>query len=253
MIFVGTSGYSFDDWLGRFYPPGIPRGQMLNYYVQRFPAVEINSTYYRLPHPKVMWQLERKTPPQFRFLVKFHGDVTHRQIRDRAAFDAFARVIAPFEDAGKFHGALAQFPYAFRDTPENRDYLRFLRDSFGARPFFVEFRHDSWAREESVDLLRRLEAGFCAVDEPALPGLFPPWLRASGPVGYVRLHGRNAREWWRGSERYNYLYTEEELQEWAGRIRELEAQTRDTFVFFNNCHAGQAAENAQRMTEILGL
>jgi uncharacterized protein YecE (DUF72 family) len=253
MIHLGTSGYSFQDWLGNFYPPGIPQGQMLNYYAQRFSTVEINSTYYRLPHPKVMWQLERKTPPHFRFLVKFHGDVTHRQTRDAASFAAFARALEPLEAAGKFDGALAQFPFAFRDRPENREYLRYLRQAYGPRPLFVEFRHDSWARDESLDLLRELEAGFCVVDEPDLPGLFPPLVAATGEVGYVRLHGRNAREWWKGAERYNYLYSDAELQEWAGRIRDLAGRTRETFVFFNNCHEGHAAQNAQRMGELLGL
>lgn len=253
MIHLGTSGYSFRDWTGVFYPPGIPQGQMLNYYVQHFKAVEINSTYYRLPHPKVMAQLERKTPPDFTFMVKFPGDVTHQQTRDGAIFETFLRVLQPLEEAGKFHGALAQFPYAFRDEPRNREYLRFMRQAYGPRPVFLEFRHESWAREETFALLEEIGAGFCSVDEPNLPGLFPPLVRATAGTGYVRLHGRNAREWWRGSQRYNYLYTEEELSEWAQKIKRLESQTGATFVFFNNCHGGSAAQNARRMGEILGI
>jgi uncharacterized protein YecE (DUF72 family) len=250
VIHLGTSGYSFPDWT-TFYPPGIPQGQMLNYYAQRFSAVEINSTYYRLPHPKVMAQLERKTPGNFRFVVKLHGDVTHRQSRDPAVYAGFLRAIEPLEDAGKFHGALAQFPYSFRNTPENQEHLRRIREAMGDRAVFTEFRHDSWAVDETYNLLARQRLGFCSVDEPALPGLFPPVVRATGETGYVRLHGRNAREWWNGALRYSYLYTEPELQEWARKIEGLAAGTRETFVFFNNCHAGQAARNAKLMQELL--
>jgi uncharacterized protein YecE (DUF72 family) len=255
MIHIGTSGYSFKDWIGPFYPPGIPQGQMLNYYVRHFRTVEINSTYYRLPHPKVMSQIERKTPEGFLFTVKLPGDVTHRQTRDPAVFEAFRGVVRPLEDAGKFAGALAQFPYSFRNSPANRDYLGYLRESVPEHPIFVEFRQDSWAVEETFPLLEKLGLNFCSADEPKLRGLFPPLARTVGPVSYVRMHGRNARDWWsgQGSQRYNYLYNESELREWADKIRDLNAHSKDTFVFFNNCHAGQAVENAKRMAELLEL
>jgi uncharacterized protein YecE (DUF72 family) len=255
MIWIGTSGYSFRDWVGPFYPPGIPSGKMLDYYATRFRAVEINSTYYRLPHPMTMVQIERKTPEGFRFTVKLPGEVTHKRTRDPSIFLGFSRVVEPFSIAGKYHGALAQFPTSFQETPEHRDYLRFLREALPDQRVFVEFRHASWARDESYRLLQDLGFGFVSVDEPRFRVLFPPVARAVGDIGYVRLHGRNAATWWtgKGSERYNYLYTEEELQEWAAKIRVLSAQTRDTFVFFNNCHGGRAAQNAQRMEELLGL
>lgn len=257
MIFVGTSGWSFRDWGGTFYPPGIPEGRMLNFYARKFSAVEVNSTYYRLPHPRVMSQIEAKTPPGFRFTVKLPGDVTHRGSRDQALFAEFLRVIEPLEAAGKFHGALAQFPWSFRDTPDNRDYLRLLGRSLSDRPIFVEFRNDSWAREGTFDLLSESGLGYCAVDEPRLKGLFPPIVRSTRDVGYIRFHGRNARDWWAGGrgehDRYNYLYSKSELKEWVGQVRDLASRTQDTFVFFNNCHAGRAAENALQMVQLLGL
>jgi uncharacterized protein YecE (DUF72 family) len=254
VIYVGTSGYSFRDWVGPFYPPGTRPAEMLAHYVRRFPAVEINSTYYRLPSPETMSRMEKKTPPRFRFIVKFQSEITHRRNRDPDPFRAFREVIRPLEETSKFHGALAQFPWSFRNTEENRGYLEFLRDHFPDRPVFFEFRHDSWATRETAALLRRLDAGFCTVDEPRLRGLFPPLVHVSGEVGYVRLHGRNAEAWWGGgSERYNYLYNEGELAEWAEKIREMASRTRDTFVFFNNCHAGRAVQNAKRMTELLQL
>ena len=255
MIWVGTSGYSFDDWHGVFYPPALPRGDRLSHYARHFSVVEVNSTYYRLPHPVVLRQMERKTPEGFRFIVKMHQDVTHKRARDPSLFRSFLDVIAPLEEVGKFYGALAQFPWAFRRTAENLEHLGTIRDCMEGRPVFVEFRHDSWAREESFRCLRSLGLGFCVVDEPRLPGLFPPIVRETNGVGYVRFHGRNAQAWWghQGGDRYDYDYSERELLDWVTAIRDLGSRTTDTYLFFNNCHAGRAARNAQRMSELLDL
>lgn len=255
MIWIGTSGYAFDDWHGVFYPPGLPRSERLRYYANRFPAVEVNSTYYRLPHPVVIRQMEQKTPERFRFLVKLNHEVTHRGESGAEHFRAFLDVISPLEETGKFHGGLAQFPYAFRRSPQNLAHLRRIRDRMGERPVFIEFRHDSWAREETFAELRSLGLGFCAVDEPRLRGLFPHIVRETNGVGYVRFHGRNESTWWggEGSLRYNYGYSDSELKEWVAWVRDLGPRTTDTYLFFNNCHAGQAAQNAMRMSELLGV
>jgi uncharacterized protein YecE (DUF72 family) len=253
VIFVGTSGYSFSDWVGPFYPAGTARDRMLEHYVRVFPAVEINSTYYRLPNPATMASIAGRTPPRFRITVKLHADVTHRQTREAESFAQFLRVIAPLEESGRFHGALAQFPYGFRNTRENQDYLRIVRHGFPGRPLFVEFRHESWNRPQTLALLRELEAGFVSVDEPALPGLFPPIVATVGDVAYLRLHGHNSADWWGGdaAKRYAYFYSDEELRAWAQKIHEVARDARDTFVFFNNCHGGSAAQNAQRITTFL--
>jgi len=255
MIWIGTSGYSFDDWAGVFYPPGTRPGNRLNHYATKFKAVEVNSTYYRLPHPVVLRQMERKTPDGFRFLVKMHQDVTHKRVSDPAHFRAFLDVVSPLEEAGKFHGALAQFPWAFKRSVENVEHLRRIGDGMGGRPVFVEFRHDSWAGRETFEELREMGLGFCAVDEPRLPGLFPAIVEETNGVGYVRFHGRNAANWWGrgGGDRYDYDYPDSELLEWLSSIQDLGSRTTDTYLFFNNCHAGRAARNAQRMSELLGL
>ena len=254
MIWLGTSGFSFRDWVGPFYPPGTPAGRMLEYYTQVFPAVEINSTYYRLPDPATFRRMCDRTPPGFRFTVKLPGTITHRGEEDPSAFRAFARVVEPLARAGKLHGALAQFPFGFRNTEENRNRIAAIRKALPEWPLFVEFRHDSWNRPETWDLLEEHAVGFVSVDEPALPGLFPPTTRVIGPAAYVRLHGRNAADWWGsdGSKRYDYLYDEAELREWALRIHRLSGAARDTFVFFNNCHGGSAAQNAGQMGFLLG-
>jgi uncharacterized protein YecE (DUF72 family) len=161
------------------------------------------------------------------------------------------------QDTGKLQGVLAQFPFRYHDTAANRQRLVRLREAFAEVPFFAEFRHASWITDRSFDLLRRLDVGYVCVDEPQLENLVPPVVRATTDVGYVRLHGRNARTWYAKSpeegDRYDYLYDERELQEWARRIRQLIRETRRVFVLFNNCHAGKAPANAQAMKEILAL
>jgi uncharacterized protein YecE (DUF72 family) len=255
MIYLGTSGYSFRDWIGPFYPSGIRSAEMLPHYARSFSAVEINATYYRVPPARTFARMAERTPPGFRFTLKLPATATHERVRDRAALDEFLAAVAPLEEAGKLHGFLAQFPSSFRPGVDSHAHLRFLREAFSARPLFAEFRHESWARPATFALLESLGAGFCAVDEPRLPGLFPPIVRPTGPVGYVRFHGRNAGAWWSGdgSSRYDYLYNDRELAKWATAIRQLEAHSRDTFVFFNNCHAGHAAENALKMAELLEI
>lgn len=252
MIYIGTSGYSFEDWQ-TFYPAGLRSGARLSYYARRFPAVEVNSTYYRLPHPVVFRRMEEKTPPGFRFIVKLHQDVTHKGLAEPDHFRTFFDVISPLEEAGKFHGALAQFPWGFRRTQKGVDHLRRVCDLMQDRPLFVEFRNDSWAREETFAELRALGAGFCCVDEPRLPGLFPSIVKATTDTAYVRFHGRNAQHWWGGSDmlRYDYDYPDAELLHWVQAVRDLESSATDTYLFFNNCHAGHAAENALRMSELL--
>lgn len=284
MIWIGTSGYSFRDWVGTLYPVGTRQSDMLAQYVTHFPAVEINASYYHLPTAATFARMAERTPPRYRFVVKLQKELTHtggagqprggrERVRDLdagshedataivpagdvvAQCGAFLRAIEPLESTGRFHGALAQFPWGFRCTRPNLDHLRRLRDAYPVLPLFVEFRHESWARPETLGFLREISAGFVAVDEPRLKGLFPPWAETVGEIGYVRFHGRNAGAWWGGDNagRYDYLYSDSELEEWAGKIREMSARTREMFVFFNNCHGGKAAANAKRMGALLGL
>src|SRR5688572_7064817 len=266
-IAVGTSGYSFRDWIGNFYPLGLPRGEMLAYYTDHFPVVEVNSTYYRIPPPKVMEQMEKKTPPGFRFTVKAPRIVTHEQRLDPDAIRAFEACLAPLAEAGKLDGILLQFPWSFRPGPGSRGLLTGTREAFPAHGLFAEFRNAAWNRPETFAELKELGIGYCVVDEPALPGLMPATVELTTPVGYVRFHGRNRATWWSRNEgdrepgvggggnrdllRYDYLYSNAELSEWALKIQELAKKAEKVYVFFNNCHAGQAAKNAALMQSML--
>lgn len=253
MIRIGTSGYSFQDWKGNFYPADIKTSEMLKFYSQHFQIVEINSTYYAIPKPESLKRMAEVTPPDFLFTAKAHSSMTHERKKDQSIFDQFEAAIQPLVEANKFRGILAQFPQSFRNNEEARRHLSFLKERFKNYPLIAEFRHASWLTPPVFDFLRELDIAYCAVDEPNLPGLMPPEVVATSNLGYVRFHGRNAETWYGGdsSERYNYLYTEEQLKEWAPKISNLANSTQDTFVFFNNCHAGYAARNAKTMQNIL--
>lgn len=256
-IVVGTSGYSFDDWIGNFYPAGTKKGDMLREYCKHFPCVEVNATYYRIPGVATFRGMEAKTPLGFEFIIKANQEMTHKKSRDQGLYRTFTEAIQPIRDAGKFSGVIAQFPWGFKYTPENREHLKFLADRFRDCPLFVEFRNGEWIRESVFEGLEAEGIAYCSVDEPRLKGLVPPLARATAGIGYVRLHGRNAKTWWaRGraaGDRYDYLYSEDELKEWVAKIQAMSKTASRTFVFFNNCHAGQAARNAKLMQALLDL
>jgi uncharacterized protein YecE (DUF72 family) len=252
-IVIGTSGYSFADWVGPFYPPGLPARDYLPFYARHFHAVEVNATYYRMPDAAMLERMERKTPPGFRFVVKLNQVMTHESSRDPAVYREFIAALRPLKDAGKYDGLLAQFPWAFQRTDESRRHLAAMRELLRGEPLFVEFRHGSWLTPELEPSLREHRIGYCAVDEPGLPGLIPPVTMVTAEDAYVRFHGRNAGTWWgrEGGDRYDYDYKPEELKEWVRKVAELAEQARRTYLFFNNCHAGQAARSAKLMQELL--
>ena len=254
MIKIGTSGYSFDDWRGTFYPEEIQKGKMLEFYVRHFDTVEVNSTYYRIPSPRTFESLARRTPDDFEFTVKVNKGTTHEG-KDAEVVAPFRTAIQPLIETGKLKGVLAQFPWGFRNTPENRTYLQECRERIPDLPYFVEFRHRSWLTAEVGDMLKTHRIGFVSVDEPQLSGMLPAAATATTEVGYVRFHGRNAKNWWggKGGERYDYLYSREELERWAEKIEGLTSKTEKVYLFFNNCHQGQAVENAKEMAGILQI
>lgn len=253
-LWIGTSGYVFDDWVGPFYPRGLAKTQYLRYYAAQFPVVEINATYYRIPPRRSFETMARRTPSGFLFIAKAHQDMTHKLSRDPALYATYRNAIEPLAIAGKFDGALLQFPFGFQNTAPNRAHLAFLRSALPGMRLWAEFRHASWNQKPIFDYLRRLDLGYCAVDEPDLPGLMPPVAEVTTDTAYVRFHGRNRDTWWGGGhERYNWEYQEQELSEWLERIRTLASQTDRTYVFFNNCYMGRAIKGARLLQRMLGM
>lgn len=254
-IRVGTSGFSFDDWRGSFYPAGLPRGKLFDYYATQFDTVEINSTYYAIPRPSVFEQLAIKSPAEFQFTVKAHASATHQRDQLKEQTPRFLEAVRPLIERRLLRGIVLQFPWAFQASTPNRNHLQRCRTAFGDLPLFVEFRHASWNRPELFDWLKRQQLQFVTVDEPQLPHMMPPVEQITGEAGYIRLHGRNAQAWYSGDgqERYNYKYSEAELVEWQQKIERMSSKGSQLFVLFNNCRDGHAAFNARRMMQLLGI
>lgn len=250
---MGTSGFSYDDWVGPVYPADLARSQWLEFYAREFDTVELNVTYYRVPGYKTVAGWVERTPAQFSFTVKAHQSLTHE--RREPDFAGFVEGIRPLLEGEKLACVLAQFPYSFHPTPQNRAYLSTIREGFAELPLVVEFRDRAWVTQETFDQLTALELGYCAVDEPRLRGLMPPVARATSSLAYVRLHGRNAEKWWKHDhawERYDYTYSEQELSEWVPKILELESEAAAVLVYANNHYRGQSLDAIRKLRKLLG-
>lgn len=241
MIYLGTSGFSYNDWVGPFYPVGMPKREWLCYYAREFNSCEINATFYTVPKPATLVSMANKTGEGFLFVIKFvikaNQRMTHEQKDNEEVFTAFRKMVGPLVERGRMGCVLAQFPYSFGFNRKNRDYLEILRERLADLPLVIEFRNAQWLKQELFDWLRRNGLGFCCVDEPQLPDLLPPLAVATSKVAYVRFHGRNAEKWWnhkQAYERYDYSYSPEELADWLPKIRDLDRIAERTFVFANN-------------------
>lgn len=256
MIHVGTSGFGYRDWVGKYYPPELPASQRLAFYGAEFSAVEINSSYYRPPTAASLMAISRRAPERLLFTVKAPSAITHQRDDLAANCRGLVDALQPWCEQGRLGCVLAQFPHSFGNTPANQDYLRALAEQLAAVPTVVEFRQEGWARRSVFSLLRELGLGICCVDQPRLAGLMPPFAVLTSPVGYVRFHGRNAAKWWRHDEawqRYDYAYSESELEPWVPRIQQLAEQAEVVFVFANNHWEGQAIDTARQLKLKLGL
>ena len=255
MIYVGTCGYAYKDWIGPFYPPRMRSDEMLPYYARAFAAVEIDSSYYGVPAPRTVVSMDRRTPPSFRFSFKAPQTVTHPAVADRVHPDAqlLLEAVAPLHQAGKLACVLAQFPNGFKADDRNRAYVARVIEAFDGVAVVVEFRHRAWQSAETMSMLRDLGAGWCNVDMPSFEELPHASSDATSAIGYVRMHGRNAAQWWTGTNvtRYQHDYTAEELMPWTERVAEIDDQTQQTYVFFNNHAVGKAAQNAEMFEALL--
>ncbi len=259
MVSVGTCGFSYKDWIGPVYPPGTKPADMLPLYTAMFPIVEIDSSYYGVPALATVESWARRTPQGFRFSAKLPGTGTHAPgptfglVHDDVRL--FRTNVAPLVAAGKFACALMQFPNSFRANDAAVGHLRALRAALHDLPLVAEFRHREWQTDDTLQLLRELHIGLVAVDEPQFESLPRPLTDATSDIAYVRFHGRNYEQWWKGDAvtRYDYLYTPEELGTWADRLVDLASQqdVKEVLGFFNNHRRGQAARNARMFEDML--
>ncbi len=258
---IGPAGWSYADWKGIVYPASAPKGfRPLEFLTQYFDTAEVNSTFYRAPDAAQArgWVAQASGNPRFKFTAKLWQRFTH----ERGAWpgDEDIRVyrdgIAPLAEADRLGAILVQFPWSFRRTPENRQWLARVIDAFLAYPIVVEVRHTSWDEPAFYDGLRERGVAYCNIDQPVLRDCVAPSEMVTAPVGYVRLHGRNAENWFRDGippyERYNYLYSADELKPWTKRIRSIQELAQETYVVTNNHYRGQAIVNALEIAESLG-
>lgn len=256
-IRVGTSGYSFKDWVGTVYPERTRAREYLMLYAQDFDAVEINSTFYRVPPADMVERMAAKVPDGFRFTVKAPQTMSHDRKRFAETKGPFLRAVEPLKRAGMLGGVLVQFPQSFPMDARSAEFLPRVADAFrfAGCKVFVEFRHQSWYRDATYELLERLGVGFVNVDLPALGTLPKPSAIVTCGQAYVRLHGRNREMWYRHptpSHRYDYSYGDGELVEWTGRIAQMAEHAGVVYAFMNNCHMGSSYVDALRLKQRLG-
>jgi uncharacterized protein YecE (DUF72 family) len=263
MIRFGLAGWSYQDWAGIVYPRPKPRGfDPLEYVAGYFDTIEVNSTFYRPARESVArtWLERTAHNPDFRFTAKLWRRFTHerKEAWGAAEVKEARAALDPLQEGGRLGALLLQFPWSFRNTEESREWLGDLVATFGEFPLVLEVRHLSWNEPGFFGDLQARGVGFVNIDQPVFKDSIAPSARATSPVGYVRVHGRNYRDWWRASaaphERYDYLYTAEELRPWAKRTREIAAApgTEDVYVVTNNHYRGKGVVNALMLKSMVG-
>jgi uncharacterized protein YecE (DUF72 family) len=284
-IHVGTSGWSYPSgdgtWNGIFYPAaskragrsgaGKPPGKFdeLAFYAEHFDTVEVNSSFYRVPAAKTTSDWARRTPKHFEFSLKLFQKFTHPDMflkatgkdpsdLDRTDVDGFRAALDPLASAGKLGALLAQFPASFKNEPGSRDYLAWLLHAFREHAIAVELRHRSFSDDpaETMALLREYGAALVQIDEPK----FHTSIRQTGLANvrtfyYLRLHGRNAAQWWkhdRSEDRYNYLYSDEELDPIVEAVEEASRDVKKAYLYANNHFSAKSVANAATIKAKLG-
>ena len=254
-ILIGTSGYSYHDWVGPVYPEGTNAKLYLTLYAGLFPTVELNYTYYAMPKAVNMAKTLSDGGPGLTFAIKAHKTLTHEINPDRWEGEAktYMTAIEPVLEAKRLEAVLFQFPYSFRYSDENRRYLDKLLKYFNGVPAAVEFRKSDWYSGKVIDAMKSRAIPLVSLDLPELPKLPPVMDVVTAPVSYIRLHGRNKDAWWGTDDyaRYDYLYTDSEVEAWADRIKRISDQAERILVYFNNHPFGKAVRNAQTLEKLL--
>jgi uncharacterized protein YecE (DUF72 family) len=281
VVRIGTSGWSYPTgsgtWNGIFYPvpPGTSRSKKkggfdeLSFYADHFDTVEVNSSFYGVPAPQTTRGWAERTPRGFEFSLKLYQKFTHPEMfakatgqdatdLDRSDVDEFRRALDPLADAGKLGALLAQFPPSFKNEPNARGYLEWLLDSFRAYPVAVELRHRSFSDdpEGTFALLAKYGAAWTQIDEPkfrfSIRQTLLPNVRT---FYYMRLHGRNAQQWWsheKSEDRYNYLYSAQELAPIAAAADAASREVTKAYVYANNHFSAKSVANAAQIKQQLG-
>ncbi|HTW32030.1 MAG TPA: DUF72 domain-containing protein [Candidatus Sulfotelmatobacter sp.] len=270
-VFVGTAGWSYKDWEGIFYPSGMQRkkNHPLEYLARFFDTTEINTSFYGPLKPELAKLWCRKVAavnPQFLFTAKLYRAFTHSPIA--VMEPTSAATIRPTDDdeiktregldalagEGKLGALLIQFPVSFKNTSLNREYLDRLLRQFIEYPRVVEVRDSSWNNAETLAAFTRQNVAFCNIDQPVIGHSLAPTEHVTAPIAYVRLHGRNYNQWFDSdnrNDRYNYLYKENELDDWKQRIENVAEKAQRTYVITNNHFESRAGANALELKAMI--
>jgi len=301
-IRIGTCSWADEALSKWFYPPKLPAKERLAWYAEHFDTVEVDSTFYRLPSEPAVAGWAERTPEGFTMHIKAFGLMTRHPVKaevvpedlrsempvdergriDRPprelraeVFRRFLAALEPLRPAGKLGGILFQLPPYIVYKDSSLEYLTWAREQLGSDEMLVEFRHRSWLdddhRADSLAFLERIGAGYVVVDAPrseTAKNLVPTVVATTSPIAYVRFHGRNLATWNKrggsAAERFDYLYSDEELEEWVEPLRELAGQTEQAYAFFNNNassedpdnplgRVAQAATNARQLRQLLDV
>jgi uncharacterized protein YecE (DUF72 family) len=257
---VGPAGWSYDDWNGVVYPARRPRGfHEATYLAEYFDTIEINTSFYQPLRPELgaQWVDRVAANSRFLFTAKLWQKFTHESGATAEDERAVREGFEPLRRAGKLGAVLLQFPYSFHRTPENDARLENILTRFADFSLVVEVRHASWNERGFYTMLAERGVGFCNIDQPVIGRSIRPSGRAIGHIGYVRMHGRRYDTWFSDdpatppAERYNYLYSQEELAPWARRIEKVAEHSGDTYVITNNHFLGKGVVNALELIELL--
>jgi uncharacterized protein YecE (DUF72 family) len=251
-IRIGPAGWSYADWRGRVYPESAgTKFDTLALVSKYFDTAEINSSFYYPPTPATArsWLKRVAHNPNFIFTAKLHKVFTHKRDKLTSKDEgAFREGLSPLMEAEKLGALLIQFPWSFKNEREERAYLTQLCELFKDFPLVVELRHESWNSARILQTLEDLGVGLCDIDQPQFANSIKPAAEVTSPIGYVRLHGRNYQNWFREEanvlERYDYLYSADELEPWIERIRQVAEKANQTYVITNNHARGKSLVNA---------
>ncbi|HLP58557.1 MAG TPA: DUF72 domain-containing protein [Candidatus Deferrimicrobium sp.] len=256
----GPAGWSYRDWHGPVYPVEKPKNfDALRYVSENFDFVEVNTSFYHIPSPKLTtgWVQKTQDREHFKFWIKLYQNFTHKLTLIKDEVEPFKKALEPLVNASKLEGLLAQFPYSFKLNSDNLNYLLTLPRAFGGFPLAIEFRHNSWNRREVFDTLREHHMIWVNIDQPVISESLPLMaVSTNDGVSYVRLHGRNYGTWFANKgrdERYNYDYKEMELDEIAETVRMLSKLVKKVFISGNNHYKGSAVKNLIELKKLLTI
>ncbi len=266
-FFIGTAGWTYQDWIGKFYPePQSPNFDWLRYYSELFNVIEVNATYYTFIHPKVVegWVNKVSEKPDFRFIVKMHNSFTHGRFFNTTDIKKITDNLTILKRSGKLSGTLLQFPYSFSYNDHSRKVLYQLVNAFRDYSPIMEVRHSSWINDAALTYVKDNSVTFACIDQPSLGKALPFTPILTSDKVYIRLHGRNTEAWQKSiqnygkkltyeeqNERYNYLYSFGELNEILQKAADVISASKEVFIILNNHPHGNAPVNAYELMELL--